>query len=1105
MKQIGIYGSDMEFTEEYKWVGFGVGHYAHDGETGAYYLVDGGDYDLIRTPNYSFYPGLFTASNSEITTKASAYASSDIIKIEVPLLLPTPTLRIDPPSAVINSGDKKQFSVWYDADGSNIGYTEKDVTAEIKNDKGLNNWLSNDTAVVTVGEEGLATAVRDGSTKIKVRYYRGLNAKAQINVPTLRINPPSIAMYNGDKRNFKSFYDEDGRGKLIAEKEVTTESAWSSDNSSVASVKKRGIGKGKVSALAVGNANIFASYLGLMPSSPVSVVKTPIPLTVSCSVNPSSIFLNETTTFTANVFGGTEPYSYSWTGDDGLFGTTDTVSKSYSAIGTKNATIEVKDKTTTAFDSCSVEVANNKTIGECNTVKNQCLVGDLNNIHENQTQYLWECVGTQSTDYCSLDKTTTDPSYNVSPDSVEIQVKQSFQFLGIYDSDKTDTSNDIVDVTKLAKWQTIDASVATIVYEGADAGLATCEKTGKTAVKSTYTNAESKILTSEVVLNCTPTDPPNYNLTVNIVGQGTVDGLIGICKQAKCEKSLESGTSGYLRATPYAGYSFSLSKWSGSCSQGIGNVFISDGNDDYSEDDYICDPLSMTSHKEVTVMFEKNPLYEISPSVAKTKVGKTIHFSGLWSDGERYQQDKTNVAVWKAVDKDGDDDDSIATFKSMWLEKGEAKCVSAGTAFVYSSYGGLNDKAELICDDKIVVPDHTLTVAKTGDGYGEITGAVRCDIDCDLASEDYSEGSVVKITATPVEGSSFNGWSGACSGKDSVCELTMLEDKDASASFTEDTNLLPKAYVSADNTSVDSGGLTTVRWKSDNAVNCVGEYGGSDADWVGDKIIGGFHQTSSFQPEEERVYGVTCYNKFDKDSASIDIYAGGVNTPSPSVDLFADPDEVEIPGKSKLSWLSSNTKSCEITSDDDSKKSWNNLGSFGSIDTSILYVAPKEYSYTISCGGDDGSFVEDEVVVKTKEKCKVDCVEDGKINITSSIDTITAIIVAGLTAKSEETKITVSSDYCEGSNADLSFNYEGRNGPGEAFIGEKPLPMTGVTLGDIGNFSIKNIRGKTNPGIYSIKITAECLDKDDNSKKLTASKWINLKVKTIFSSDWLEF
>ncbi|MEI6206917.1 MAG: SUMF1/EgtB/PvdO family nonheme iron enzyme [Desulfuromonadales bacterium] len=76
----------------------------------------------------------------------------------------------------------------------------------------------------------------------------------------------------------------------------------------------------------------------------------------------------------------------------------------------------------------------------------------------------------------------------------------------------------------------------------------------------------------------------------------------------------------------------------------------------------------------------------------------------------------------------------------------------------------------------------SLTVSKTGSGSGTITSSptgISCGATC---SASYTSGTSVTLTATPYSGSSFAGWSDACSGT-GTCSVTMDTAKNVIATF----------------------------------------------------------------------------------------------------------------------------------------------------------------------------------------------------------------------------------------------------------------------------------------------------------------------------------
>ncbi|MEA2397160.1 MAG: trimeric autotransporter adhesin [Thermoleophilaceae bacterium] len=75
-----------------------------------------------------------------------------------------------------------------------------------------------------------------------------------------------------------------------------------------------------------------------------------------------------------------------------------------------------------------------------------------------------------------------------------------------------------------------------------------------------------------------------------------------------------------------------------------------------------------------------------------------------------------------------------------------------------------------------------LTVAVGGTGSGTVTGSgISCPSQC---TNSYSPGTPVTLTATPQAGSSFAGWSGACSGA-GACTVTMNAPRSATATFAK--------------------------------------------------------------------------------------------------------------------------------------------------------------------------------------------------------------------------------------------------------------------------------------------------------------------------------
>ncbi len=82
-------------------------------------------------------------------------------------------------------------------------------------------------------------------------------------------------------------------------------------------------------------------------------------LTAYCYGTPSNAAINTNVTWYGSASGGNGSYYYSWSGADNLYGYNQTMSKSYSFGGSKNAVLTVTSNNQTAQANCSINVQNN--------------------------------------------------------------------------------------------------------------------------------------------------------------------------------------------------------------------------------------------------------------------------------------------------------------------------------------------------------------------------------------------------------------------------------------------------------------------------------------------------------------------------------------------------------------------------------------------------------------------------------------------------------------------------------------------------------------------------------------------------------------------------
>jgi uncharacterized repeat protein (TIGR02543 family) len=113
---------------------------------------------------------------------------------------------------------------------------------------------------------------------------------------------------------------------------------------------------------------------------------------------------------------------------------------------------------------------------------------------------------------------------------------------------------------------------------------------------------------------------------------------------------------------------------------------------------------------------------------------------------------------------------------------------------------------------------YTLSISKSGTGSGTATSS-PVGIDCGLTcSASFNYNTSVTLTTIPSTGSTFAGWSGACSGT-GTCTVTMDADKAATATFTLNTYTL-----SVSKSGTGSGTVTSVPVGIDCGSDCSEDY-----------------------------------------------------------------------------------------------------------------------------------------------------------------------------------------------------------------------------------------------------------------------------------------
>jgi hypothetical protein len=116
---------------------------------------------------------------------------------------------------------------------------------------------------------------------------------------------------------------------------------------------------------------------------------------------------------------------------------------------------------------------------------------------------------------------------------------------------------------------------------------------------------------------------------------------------------------------------------------------------------------------------------------------------------------------------------------------------------------------------------HNVTVTPSGAGAGRISSS-PAGIDCGAScAAPFDDGIRVVLNATPAQGSTFSGWSGACAGTATTCEVSVTSDLEIGAAFDGTVNNPPAAsgWIATVGNGKASAGVVAIA--SDPAGNTV--------------------------------------------------------------------------------------------------------------------------------------------------------------------------------------------------------------------------------------------------------------------------------------------
>jgi phosphodiesterase/alkaline phosphatase D-like protein len=116
----------------------------------------------------------------------------------------------------------------------------------------------------------------------------------------------------------------------------------------------------------------------------------------------------------------------------------------------------------------------------------------------------------------------------------------------------------------------------------------------------------------------------------------------------------------------------------------------------------------------------------------------------------------------------------------------------------------------------------SITVGGTGGGsvHGD-SGNIACDTTSpNNCSDSYTFGTIVKLTAQPDASSTFKEWTGACTGTNIICNVTMNDSKSAKATFTA----APKCKIGDKEFSSIKAAYEDIATKNDDVIKLLEGY-----------------------------------------------------------------------------------------------------------------------------------------------------------------------------------------------------------------------------------------------------------------------------------------
>lgn len=339
-----------------------------------------------------------------------------------------------------------------------------------------------------------------------------------------------------------------------------------------------------------------------------------------------------------------------------------------------------------------------------------------------------------------------------------------------------------------------------------------------------------------------------YTLTVNKSGTGTgtvTSSPAGINCGADCNEIYAIGTTVTLTAQAASGSSFG--GWSGEGCSGTGTCTV-----------------TMSAARSVNALFNDSTFYTLTVKKNGTGSG-TVSAGGIYCGTDCTETFASGTSVNLSATP------AVGSVFAGW----SGASTGPGPCWVT-----MNSNKTVTATFNTNI--RTLNVFKDGTGTGTVTSnpsGINCGTDC---TETYSADTIVTLTATPATGSTFAGWTMACSGygTNPVCNVNMNTSYNVNATFN---TAAPIYYNLTVNASPPTYGYVVEGYTGPNlGPNWTKSYAAGSSITltanVNSPLPGGYAYFSFWSPSCPTVIGTSCFINNLNSNTTITANYGFVST-----------------------------------------------------------------------------------------------------------------------------------------------------------------------------------------------------------------------------------